>query len=146
MFHPVKRNTNGIYADPFSHIFDQFFENAVRCNTPDSRLTPQVEITETDQHYMVIAELPGIGKENVEILVDEDVLSIKGEKKAAEYKEDMSCLFSERRYGAFERKFRLPDTVAQDTIDANYENGMLTLTLPKKPEVGKPEPRKIPVK
>ena len=147
MFHPVKRNPNVVYADPFAHIFDEFFGDANRCRpAADAALSPQFEIAETDDQYSVVAELPGIGKENVEIVVDEDVLTVKGEKKAEERKEDKSYLFSERRYGSFERRFQLPETVDQSAIDANYENGVLTLTLPKKPEARKPEPRQIKVK
>ncbi|VGO16844.1 Spore protein SP21 [Pontiella desulfatans] len=145
MFTPVKRN-NVVYADPFNHIFESFFGDANRCKPAPARLAPQFEIVETDDHYTVVAELPGIGKENVEIVVDENVLTVKGEKKAEERTEEKSYLFSERRYGSFERKFKLPDTVDQEAIKAGYENGVLTLTLPKKPEAKKPEPRRIEVK
>lgn len=146
MFTPVKRNNNVVYADPFAHIFESFFGDAGRCRTSEARLAPQFELAETDNDYTIAAELPGIGKENVEIVVDEDVLTIKGEKKAEAKKEETNYLFSERRYGAFERKFQLPETVEQGAIAANYENGVLTLTLPKRPEAKKPEPRNIKVK
>jgi HSP20 family protein len=65
-------------------------------------------------------------------VVDEDVLMVKGEKKVREKEGDKSYRYSERSYGLFERRFHLPDTVDQDAIDANYENGVLTLILPKK--------------
>ena len=143
MFHPVKRKNNGIYTDPFDHIFEQFFGDT-SCRRPvGSTLAPQFEIAETENDYTIAAELPGIGKENVEIVVDEDVLTIRGEKKAAEKVEEKNYLFSERRYGSFEQKFQLPETVKQDAIEANYENGVLTLALPKKPEAKKPAPRQI---
>ena len=144
MFTPVKRN-NVVYADPFAHIFESFFGDAGRCKAVEERLAPQFEIAETESDYTIAAELPGIGKEHVEIVVDEDVLTIKGEKKADEKKGEKSYLFSERRYGSFERKFQLPEAVEQDKIIANYENGVLILSLPKKPEAQKPEPRKIAI-
>ena len=146
MFTPVKRNNNMVYADPFAHIFEQFFGDADRGRGIESRLTPQFEIVETDEGYTVSAELPGLGKENVEIVVDEDILTVKGEKKVEETVEEKTYLFSERRYGSFERKFQLPETVKQDAIAATYENGVLTLSLPKKPEAKKPEPRQIKIK
>lgn len=144
MFTPVKNN-NRVYADPFAHIFEQFFGDTGRVRAVEARLAPQFEIAESDEAYTIVAELPGLGKEDVEIVVDEDILTVRGEKKAEEKQEGRSYLFSERRYGTFERKFRLPDTVKQDAIAATYENGVLTLALPKKPEAGKPEPRQIKI-
>jgi HSP20 family protein len=146
MFHPVKRNNNVVYADPFDHIFEQFFGDTRRCRTAEAKLNPQFEIAETDNEYTIVAELAGLGKENVEIVVDEDVLTIRGEKKSEEKAEEKNYLFSERRYGAFERSFQLPDTVKQDAISASYEDGVLKLALPKKPEAKKPEARQIKVK
>lgn len=146
MFHPVKRNSNVVYADPFAHIFESFFGDSARCRPAEAGLASQFEIAETDDAFSVAAELPGIGKEQIEIVVDNDVLTVKGEKKAESQKEDKSYLYSTRQYGAFERKFQLPDTVDQEAIRAHHENGVLTLHLPKKPEAVKPAPRTIEVK
>ena len=143
MFYPVKRKNDVVYSDPFAHIFESFFGDAARCRPAEARLNPQFEIAETDNEFTIAAELPGIGKDGFDVVVDEDVLTIKGEKKAEEEKEEKSYIFSERRYGSFKRKFQLPETVKQDAIAANYDNGVLTLTLPKKPEAKKPEPRQI---
>ncbi len=146
MFYPVKRNSGVVYSDPFDHIFEQFFGGPGRSRQVEARLDPQFEIAETENEYTVAAELPGIGKECVEIMIDDGVLSIHGEKKVEERKEGESYLFSERRYGAFERKFQLPETVKEDGIEAQYENGVLRLTLPKKPEAKALKARKIKVK
>lgn len=146
MFTPVKRNSTMVYADPFAHILEQFFGDASRGRSVESRLATQFEIAETDNEYTIAAELPGLEKENVEVVVDEDVLTVRGEKKVETKAEEKNYLFSERRYGRFERKFQLPETVEQDAIAANYENGVLTLTLPKRPEAEKPEPRQIKIK
>ncbi len=146
MFYPVKRNSNATYADPFDHICEHFFGDVGRSRPAQSRLEPRFEVAETDNEYTIAAELPGLGKENVEIVVDEDVLTIRGEKKAETKVEEKSYLFSERHYGSFERSFRLPESVQQEAIAANYEHGVLILALPKKPEAQKPEPRKIEVK
>lgn len=146
MFYPVKRKSNVVYADPFAHIFEQFFEDATRGRPVESRLTPQFEIAENDDSYTVAAELPGLGKDNVAVVIDEDILTVRGEKKAEQKQEDETYILRERSYGTFERTFRLPDTVDQKAIAAVYENGVLTLTLPKKPEAKKPEPRQIKIK
>ena len=148
MFHPVKRNRSTVYADPFAHIFESFFGDTARCKpaTVRHQLAPQFEIAETDTAFSVVAELPGIGKENVDIVIDGDVLTVKGEKKVEEKSEEKHYLYSSRQYGSFERKFQLPDSVDQTAVQANYENGVLSLSLPKKPEAVKPEPRTIEVK
>ncbi|WP_372798024.1 Hsp20/alpha crystallin family protein [Pontiella sp.] len=147
MFHPVKRNSNIVYADPFAHIFESFFGDTARGQPAgENSIAPQFEITETADAFSVVAELPGIGKEHVDIVVANNVLTVKGEKKAEERQEDQSCLYSTRRYGSFERKFKLPESVDQGAIKATCKDGILTLALPKKPEAKKPEPRTIEVK
>lgn len=145
MFYPVKRRNNAEYADPFANIFDQFFGDAYRGSALDSELAPHFEITEKADAYEVVAELPGLAEENISIVVDEDILTVRGEKKAEEEGQEKSYILSERRYGSFERRFKLPETVTQEAISAGYANGVLTLTLPKKPEAKKPEPRKISI-
>ncbi|QBG48442.1 Hsp20/alpha crystallin family protein [Verrucomicrobia bacterium S94] len=147
MFHPVKRNSSIVYADPFAHIFESFFGDSARSlPAVENSLSPQFEIVEMDDAFSVVTELPGIGKEQIEIVVDNDVLTVKGEKKAEEKTEEKNYLYCTRQYGSFERKFQLPDSVDQEAIKAHYENGVLTLNLPKKPEAVKPAPRKIEVK
>jgi HSP20 family protein len=149
MFWPVKRESRAGYADPFDHIFDQFFED-FGCNRLPAptvkKVAPQFEIAETDEAYSVAAELPGIDQKEIEVVVDNDILTIRGEKKEEKDEEKKNFLYSERRYGSFERRFRLPETVEQGDISAGFKNGVLTLTLPKKPEARKPEPRKINIK
>jgi HSP20 family protein len=146
MFTPVKGNNNRVYADPFAHIIEQVFGDATRGRTVGAGLATQFEIAETNNEYTIAAELPGLETENVDVIVDEDVLTVRGEKKVETKAEEKNYLFSERRYGTFERKFQLPEAVKQDAIAASYENGVLTLTLPKKPEAIKPEPRQIKIK
>ena len=94
MFAPVKRNNSIVYADPFAHIFEQFFGDVGRGYPIESRLSAQFEIVETDKDYTIAAELPGIGKENVEIIVDEDVLTVRGEKKIEEKQQGKSYLLA----------------------------------------------------
>ena len=146
MFYPVKRTTNAVCADPFAHIFEQFFGDSERGAVRSSGLAPQFDIVETESDYTVAAELPGLGKEDVDVTVDDDTLTVRGEKKAGEKQDGTSYIVRERRYGSFERRFQLPETVDQAGITARYENGVLTLALPKKPEAKKPEPRTIKIK
>jgi HSP20 family protein len=100
---------------------------------------PAVDVVEKDKAYEITAELPGIDKNNVEVKFADGVLSIKGEKKETKEEKDKDRYVSERRYGSFQRSFRIPDAVDADKIDANFQNGVLTITLPKKPEAAKAE-------
>lgn len=106
---------------------------------------PAIDIQENGDKFELTAELPGVDKKDVNISVNEDVLTISGEKKKTVEKEDAQCYRSERMFGKFERSFRLPDEVDQDKIEAKYENGILHLTIPKTEE-SKPKEREIKIK
>ncbi len=90
---------------------------------------PSVEVIPSDTEVKVTAELPGMDEKDVEVLVDEDVLTLRGEKKAET--EDRERGFSERVYGRFERVIALPFAVEEDKAEASFKNGVLTVTLPK---------------
>jgi len=106
---------------------------------------PAIDIQENDDKFELTAELPGMNKKDVNISINEDVLTISGEKKNKVKKEDAQCYRAERMFGKFERSFRLPDAVDQDNIEAKYENGILHLTIPKK-EKTKPQEKQIDIK
>ena len=106
---------------------------------------PAIDIQENADNFELTAELPGIDKKDVNISINDDVLTISGEKKNEVKKEDTQCYRSERIFGKFERSFRLPDEVDQDKIEANYENGILHLQIPKTEE-SKPKEREIKIK
>jgi len=93
---------------------------------------PSVEVNATDKDVRVSAELPGMDEKDIEVLVDEDVLTIRGEKKAES--EDQDRRFSERYYGRFERSVALPFAVEEDRAEASFKNGVLTVILPKSPK------------
>jgi HSP20 family protein len=94
---------------------------------------PSLEVNATENDLRVSAELPGLDPNDVEILVEGDVLTIRGEKKSET--EDRDRHFSERYYGRFERSLRLPFEVQDDKADASFKNGVLTVTLPKSARV-----------
>jgi HSP20 family protein len=100
---------------------------------------PAVDVVEKDKAYEITAELPGIDKNNVEVKFADGVLTLKGEKKEEKEQKEKDRYVSERRYGSFQRSFRVPDSVDADKIDANFQNGVLTISLPKKPEAAKAE-------
>ena len=108
-------------------------------------LTPHMDVTETDKEIVVEAELPGIDEKDVSLALQDGVLTIRGEKKHERDEEKENYRMMERRYGSFQRSVRLPDTVDEDKVEATFNNGVLKVSLPKRPEaIGKK--RKIPIK
>jgi HSP20 family protein len=107
--------------------------------------TPAVDVTETDAGYEIAAELPGMDEKNIDVNVVDDLLTIKGEKREEKEEKKKDYYLSERRYGSFERSFRLPDGVDADKIEASFKNGLLSVKLPKTPEAQKKE-KKIAVR
>jgi len=93
---------------------------------------PSLEVNASDNEIRISAELPGMEDKDVEVLVDGDVLTIRGEKKSET--KDEGRRLSERYYGRFERSLALPFEVEEDKADASFKNGVLTLTLPKSPK------------
>jgi len=107
--------------------------------------TPAVDVAETEKAYEITAELPGLDEKNIEVKLVDGGLTIKGEKQEEKEEKKKDYYLHERRFGSFERRFRVPDGVDADKIEASFKKGVLTITLPKSPEAQKPE-KKIAVK
>ncbi|GEO15137.1 Hsp20/alpha crystallin family protein [Microvirga aerophila] len=90
---------------------------------------PSVEVIESDKEVRVCAELPGLDETDVEVLMNEGVLTIRGEKKSES--EDKERAFTERYYGRFERRIPLAWEVDEDKVEASFKNGVLTVAMPK---------------
>lgn len=108
--------------------------------------TPTVDVEETDEALVLTAEMPGLEAENVEIEVEGNLLTLSGEKTAERESEETdgrNLRVWERRYGSFSRSFTLPNAVEADKIKADFENGVLTIRMPKAAEA---KGRRIPVK
>lgn len=106
---------------------------------------PAIDVVEKDSEYVISAELPGLDEKDVDVSVSDDMLTIKGEKKEEKEEKAKNYYLSERRYGSFQRSFQLPSGVDADKIDASFQKGVLTVTLPKTPEAQKKE-KKIAIK
>ncbi|MFD2058989.1 Hsp20/alpha crystallin family protein [Mesorhizobium calcicola] len=103
---------------------------------------PSVEISETDKEIRVTAEIPGMEEKDIEVLLDDGVLTLRGEKRAEA--EDRERQFSERFYGRFERRIPLGFEVAEDKVAADFRNGVLSVTLPKT-EKAQSKAKRIPI-
>ena len=95
---------------------------------------PAVDISDTEKAYEITAELPGIDEKNIDLKVANGVLTIKGEKREEKEEKKNDYYLRERNFGSFERSFQVPDGVDNDKIEASFKKGILTVTLPKKPE------------
>lgn len=107
--------------------------------------TPAMDVSEDADAYTLTAELPGMSESEIELAVRDGILTLTGEKKQEKDKKDKNFYMSERIFGAFDRSFTLPDGVDTDKIAAKFAKGVLTITLPKKPEA-KSAPKKVEVK
>ncbi|MBY0320849.1 MAG: Hsp20/alpha crystallin family protein [Reyranella sp.] len=98
---------------------------------------PAVDIVEKDNAYEVTADLPGFDEKNIEVKLQNGSLCIKGERKSEKEEKKKDYHLTEREFGSFERRFTLPEGVDPDKIEASLKKGVLTVTLPKKPEAQK---------
>ncbi len=127
--------------EAMDRLFDDAFTRPLSLR--DSWSVPAVDMYQTDDEIVVKAALPGVKADEVQISVTGEVLTIKGEIKHEEDKKERSWHIRERRYGSFERSIILPTDVVADKAKAEFENGILTITLPKAEDV---KPRTIAVK
>ncbi len=97
-----------------------------------------LDVAETENEFVVTASLPGVKPEDVEMAVQNNTLTLRGEVKAEEERQGKQWHVRERRFGSFQRSVTLPTAVNADACEARYENGLLTVTLPKS-EVAKPK-------
>lgn len=124
---------------PVTSVFDRFFDDFAYKN----EVMPAFDIFETEKEYLITAEIPGIDVKDIDITLSDGILTIKGEKKKEEESKERNYHCIERHYGSFERRFKIPETVKTDKLDAKYNGGILKLSLPKS---GKAKARQIEVK
>ncbi|EAQ36905.1 Heat shock protein [Nitrobacter sp. Nb-311A] len=129
-FLSLHREMNRLFDD----VFRGFDSRLPAFGSPSSfsAAWPNVEISETDQEIKVTAEIPGLEEKDIEVLLNDGVLTLKGEKRSEV--EDKEKQFSERFYGRFERRIPLGLEVEEDKIEARFKNGVLNVVLPKSPK------------
>ena len=146
------------FVDPFQNfrsemdrLFDDFMgglptlSNLRRSFPAAQVLTPALDVKETEKELVVKADLPGIDEKDVQLTIDNGILTIRGEKKEERKDERENYHLVERSYGSFQRSIRLPESVDEDKAEARFDKGVLTVTLPKRPEAVKQQ-KKIEIK
>ena len=140
LIYPEERYLRSDYFDNFGDVFNGFSRTPLTHRSVRKARIPAVDVAETDTAYQVKAELPGIRKEDLDVTVDDGVLTIKAEHN--DNQEQTQLIRQERSYGKFVRSLRLGANVDEETITAEYRDGVLHITLPKAKEV---QPRKVEV-
>jgi len=126
-----------------NRLFDDVFRDFESSGAWGTRVGwPSVDLEETDKEYRVTAELPGLEERDVEVLLHDGVLTVRGEKRVE--KEGGSRTFSERYFGHFERQIALDRDIDEAAISATFRNGILTVTVPKTAEAVE-RTRRIPI-
>ena len=139
----LRREINHVFED-FGRGWQRPFRGLESLMNP--RLTlPTVDIAEKDSTFELTAELPGIAVKDVDVSLRNGDLVIKGEKQEQKEEKSKDYFLKERQYGSFERRFPLPQGVDPSAIEARFQNGVLVVTMPKKPEAMTPA-RKIEVR
>lgn len=101
-------------------------------------VAPRFEVSETDEAILIEAELPGMDEKDIDLTLQDNILTLKGEKKREEETKKKNCYISERSYGHFQRSLQLGSGVDADQVDASFKNGVLTINIPKlEPEQSK---------
>ncbi len=134
-------------SDPFRQI-EEMFEDMwrswpSRLEGERGFLRPAMDVVESDNNITVRMDLPGVKPEDVNVEIEDNVLTITGELGDTVEKEGDRYHYRERSYGRFQRSIRLPNTLDTDKVDASFEHGVLSVTLPKQPQA---QPKRIDIK
>ena len=129
------------FGDIFEELLNDFFESAFE--TSYEKLWPRVDIEEDEEGYVIKAEVPGVRKEDLSIEIENNVLTIRGEKREEREEKEKKVYRRETYYGEFKRSFALPEHVDVEKVEAEFRDGVLMLKLPK---VEEQKARKIEIK
>lgn len=140
----VRYSRPAAVATIFDEINDLFNSPYSRIGRSSSGFNPDVDVYEEKEQYLVKAEVPGIDKSDIDVRIENDVLTIAGEKRlpAHESAKDRYAYY-ERSFGKFSRSFKLPEQVDSNSVEAHYRDGILEVTLKKRPEAA---PKSIEIK
>lgn len=136
------------HTAPGASVIDEIFNQIVKNNFPERPSKPEgniaIDIWEKDNNLFIRASMPGIDPKNIEVSIEDYVLNLSGEVEEVQESEGTEWLRREVRRGAFSRSIRLPENVNLKKVEAKFQNGMVTISIPRKEEV-KVKTLKIPV-
>jgi len=123
-----------------NELFEDFFDDALAQRREGGFSSPKVDVVEKDNNYLVTAEMPGFTPENIDVSVEGNTLTLRGEVKKENEKDEGQYHLKERQMSSFVRRIPLPSDVNPDQCSADFDNGVLKLTLPKREEA---QPKRI---
>ncbi|MCH9652094.1 MAG: Hsp20/alpha crystallin family protein [Deltaproteobacteria bacterium] len=131
--------TSDLFRDRFSRLLEHAMDDSIATSDPTKALgsrhwMPAVDIKESDEALTLSAELPGLGKGDISLTVEDNVLTLTGERVFEKDAEKESYHRIERAYGAFSRSFTLPSNVRTDSVEATFIDGVVTIVIPKADE------------
>lgn len=126
----IRYNSNEFIPTTFSSLVDRFFNDSL-ARAGGSTFMPKVDVAETKEAFEIHLAAPGLNKEDFKIELNDNFLTISGERKFREEKQERNYLAIETQYGSFSRSFTLPEQVDASKINAKYNNGILELIIPK---------------
>lgn len=144
--YPARNYNHSLNANRYFSLADALFGDraqAAENATSPATWTPPVDVVETEGHYELLAELPGVNGTEVKVVVREGVLTLSGERQTVPAAEGTRTHLTERRAGPFQRRFALPKNVDGENVRAEFKNGILTISVPKREEV---KPREVEIK
>ena len=132
------------FQDEIKQVFDRFFgeEETDQSNVVTSQWTPRVDVKEEDRRFVILADIPGVDPKDIEVSMDKGILTIRGERKSENKEQNGKFTRVERSYGAFYRRFALPDSADAEGISATGKHGVLEIVIPNTPHT---TPRRINV-
>lgn len=143
-FEPARRNgeLHSLQRE-FNRLFGTVFDSQTGVAAPARRWVPAIDVVEEDERYVLRADLPGLGEDDVAIEVEDGVLKVSGERRSENEERKQGYYRLERSSGSFSRSVRLPQGVDAEAIEASFANGVLEVSIPK-PEQAKP--RRVAIK
>ena len=135
----LMRYTRPVDLFDWNRVLDSFFTDVPLWNSR----TPAVDVKEEDKRYLMEVELPGLTEKDIDVKVEDNILTLSSKKEESKEEKKDGYLIHERRRAEFARTFVLPNDADREQINAEFKNGLLMVQIPKKPEA---QPRKIDVK
>ena len=138
-----KRNMFNIFDD-VEQMMHQAFGHSLENGSSRLSYSPLMNVSESDSDYLIMMDLPGVEKKDVDVKLSNGILTVSGERKTSEKSDENNRIWHETTYGTFSRSFELTSDIVEEKIKAKFNNGVLNITIPKAEEI-KPAVKKIAV-
>jgi len=127
------------YKNEFDKLFESLFSDFLPESSDLYSISPRADIEESDKDYLVTIEVPGIDKKDIKLHLEDNKITISGEKKQSKEVKDSNYICTERSYGGFQRTFNLPNSIKVADIKAEYKDGIVKIKVPKSEEAKRKE-------